>query len=100
MKEEFVVLRIERTQPNGVRRVLSRSEHAASCEVEEMTSVRQKVGPAMCILVLRLVQRGHCSRGAAAGGDAVQARVDRWREQNVALPIPCAAAPVGGIAQR
>src|SRR2546425_11021917 len=99
MKQKLVSLRIERAQPDLVRRVLSRSEHAAPRQVEKMTSIRQEMGPTMRILVLRGVQRGHGSCGAAAGGDAVKACVDRRSEQDVSLPIPCAATAVGGIAQ-
>src|SRR6266705_6456938 len=99
MEQKIASLRVERAQPNRIRRVLSRSEHASGQE-DEMTPVREEMGPPVRKLALRRIQGGHRSRGAAGGGDAVKACIHEGSEQDDSFAIPGAATPVGSVAQR
>src|SRR5258708_14742319 len=84
MKHKFAVLRIERTQHDGVRQGIPWRKNTSS-EVEKVTAVGQEKRPPVRGLILGGVQCGNGSERTARGRDADRRSVDRASYDNVSV---------------
>ena len=85
MNKKRSIFRVEGREVDHVH-LASGAGRVRSGHVEEVAAVRKKRRPAVCRLPFRFVEPRHRSRGAAAGGDAMDrdGRIGREEDHPVA----------------